>query len=356
MLTTGIDRRRLLLAGLSLALPTPVLAAKLPPILAYATRPEEGQPALVLARADGEVGRIPLPGRGHGFAWDPRSRLGLLFARRPGTWCLVFRPDQPAALSWLESPPGRHFYGHGCFSPDGTLLYTSENDYETAAGVIGIYDAQDDFRRLGELASGGVGPHDLCFLPEGKGLLIANGGIETHPDYGRAKLNLPEMRSSLTIIDPRSGEIRAKIATPDAWQRLSLRHLALDRKGRPWAAAQYEGQRFSPTPLVGCLDDSRGLVFAETVEPGWCDLEGYAASISAWGQLIAASFPRADRVLLWRAVDGKLLDSLRLSQVFALAADQDRLFAGGTAGGSLLSNPSALATVERIDNHACWLF
>ena len=42
--------------------------------------------------------------------------------------------------------------------------------------------------RIGELASFGVGPHEVVLMPDGATLVVANGGIRTHPDRDRAKL------------------------------------------------------------------------------------------------------------------------------------------------------------------------
>ena len=103
----------------------------------------------------------------------------------------------------IASVAGRHFFGHGVFSPDGALLYATENDFENAAGMIGIYDARANFERIGEFPTHGVGPHELLLLDDGRTIAIANGGIETHPDFGRAKLNIPTMKPSFVLRRPR---------------------------------------------------------------------------------------------------------------------------------------------------------
>ncbi len=351
---TVIDRRALLFGGLGAVLPAWAKAAphRLA-VLAYCTRPRDGAPALVVQRGGEESFRVALPGRGHGFAWDAPTRRAALFARRPGDWCLLFDPDRPNALRWLKARPGRHFYGHGCFSPSGDLLYASENDFEAARGCIGIYAAGADFERLGELDSGGVGPHDLCVLSH-ESLLVANGGIETHPDYGRAKLNLSEMRSCLTVLDPRSGRILRDLGTVDALQQLSLRHLTVDRRGRAWFAAQFEGQRYQAAPLVGWLDPDHGLVFADPPRSAWRDLEGYAASVACCGGRIAVSFPRADRLLFW-SENGAFIEAREAAQVSALAARDEALFLGGLQGSGMLDDDREAHSGEPIDNHACWL-
>ncbi len=147
------------------------------------------------------VHALDLPERGHDITFDPVSRRSVVFARQPGTFAVVFDHTGEAEPVTIATVEGRHFYGHGVFSPDGALLYATENDFDNAAGVIGVYDATDGFRRIGEFATHGVGPHELLLCPDGKTLAIANGGIETHPDFGRAKLNIATMQPSLVFVD-----------------------------------------------------------------------------------------------------------------------------------------------------------
>ena len=47
--------------------------------------------------------------------------------------------------------------------------------------MIGVRDAQDGYRQIGELPSDGIGPHEATLMPDGKTLVVANGGIRTHP-------------------------------------------------------------------------------------------------------------------------------------------------------------------------------
>src|SRR5207237_5891958 len=123
----------------------------------------------------------------------------VVVARRPGTFAVVCDPKGQTAPVTIASVEGRHFFGHGVFAPDGKLLYATENDFERGQGVIGIYDVAGGYERIGEFPTYGVGPHEMILLPDGKTFAIANGGIETHPDYGRAGLNIdrtdPTLRS-----------------------------------------------------------------------------------------------------------------------------------------------------------------
>ena len=107
----------------------------------------------------------------------------MAFARRPGRFADVIDCRSGAQLARLEPPEGHHFYGHGVFSPEGEVMYTTENAFESGEGMIGVWNARD-YRRIGQFPSGGIGPHEMLLRRDAPGLVVANGGIETHPDTG----------------------------------------------------------------------------------------------------------------------------------------------------------------------------
>ena len=157
---------------------------------------------------DGNVLReLPLEGRGHDIALDRASGQAVVFARRPGSFALAFDIQDRREPVLFTTPANRHFYGHGVFSRDGRLLYATEHDNETRAGLIGVYDASGGYRRVGEVPSYGIGPHEVILLADGKTLAVANGGIETHIETGREKLNLDSMQPSLAFVDAGTGRL-----------------------------------------------------------------------------------------------------------------------------------------------------
>ena len=45
-------------------------------------------------------------------------------------------------------------------------------------------------------------PHEILRFPGSDTLIVANGGIQTHPDTGRAKLNIERMLPNLSYLSP----------------------------------------------------------------------------------------------------------------------------------------------------------
>ncbi|MEJ8474873.1 DUF1513 domain-containing protein [Roseibium algae] len=317
------------------------------PLFASARREANGNYALaIIDDAGQDVARVPLPSRGHGMAVSPDKRRLMAFARRPGTFALLIDPFEQTKPKILTSIAGRHFYGHGCFSADGRLVYAVENDYEAVRGVIGVYDVSGrEIRRLGEFETGGIGPHDLLLTDHGRTLVVANGGIQTHPEKPRQKLNIDTMAPSVAFINIETGDILVRHALTKDLHQLSLRHMAKDGQGQVWIGGQYEGDDGRTPPLVArmTLDDAPRL----TEIPGTigADLDGYIGSVvaNASGDTIATSAPRGGKILFWSAATGDLIGTQDVIDGCGLAPIDDRAFliSDGTGGLSYLEDPTS---------------
>lgn len=200
------------------------------------------------------VSTVPLPARAHGAASHPASGHACIFARRPGLFMSTFTLQQSAIHRVINAVSGRHFYGHGAYSSSGRHLYATENDYIHGRGVVGVYDTQAGYTRVAEFDSGGIGPHEMLRAPGSDILLVANGGIQTHPDSGREKLNIDRMQPSICILDAGTGKILGKHRITDSLHQVSIRHMACADNGIAWFAGQYEGDADRPESIAGQLD------------------------------------------------------------------------------------------------------
>ena len=255
-----------------------------------------GYGAVLLGEAGELIASIDLPDRGHDVTFSRQAGRGVVFARQPGTFAVVFDPSGAVAPVTLTSVAGRHFFGHGVFSPDGQLLYATENDFEAAQGVVGVYDATDGYRRIGEFPTYGTGPHEMLLMPDGVTLVVANGGIETHPDYGRAELNIDTMDPSVVFIDRRDGRLVGQLRLAAGLHQLSIRHMAIDARGRAWFGCQYKGAPSASPQLVGYASLDGAIELIALPQDTLVDLRNYVGSVAAAadGQTIAVSSPEGD--------------------------------------------------------------
>jgi uncharacterized protein len=294
------------------------------------------------------IDRIALLGRGHDVTQCAKTGISVAFARRPGTFALVFDPKSGSVVTTITSIAGRHFFGHGCFSPDGRLLYATENDYDNFAGMIGVYDVGAGYRRIGEFPSFGIDPHDMALLENGRVMVVANGGIKTHPDHGRDKLNLDHMEPSMVFIDVAQGSLIEKHSLPDQWRQISTRHLDLANDGSVWFGCQFEGPRNASVPLVGRLRRGEDIDFLALAEPELQSLSQYVGSVAANSRAgtVAVSSPKGGVVLTFDTETKTLVKTDRLQGVCGLAP-QGASFVETTETGLFGSVQSDMAW----DNH-----
>lgn len=261
-----------------------------------------------------------VPSRAHGMWVEPGGSV-LFVARRPGDWLLRWHP-RTGASSWLWSDPHRCFTGHVIRLPAHPWLYTAETDLDTGAGLLAARDPRT-LAPQAEWPTGGIDPHQLLADADGT-LLLANGGIPTLPETGRARRDLDRMDPSLVRLDPRTGRCLGQWRLDDA--RLSIRHLARHAGGTLGIALQAEHDDAvakSQAPVLA-LFDGRSL---RTV-PAPMALAGYGGDIAATAAGFRVSVPRAGGVAHW-AVDGTWLGLHPLRGACALANGPGGLWAGG---------------------------
>ncbi|MEX0693131.1 MAG: DUF1513 domain-containing protein [Rhodospirillales bacterium] len=283
---------------------------------------------------------LPLPARGHATMIRPGGDEALVVARRPGSYAVVFDIADGLSRHTLTPQSGRHFYGHGVYSADGRTLWMTENSFESGDGVIGVYDAANGYAPTAAFPSGGIGPHQLALLEDGRTLVVANGGIRTHPDSGRTKLNLETMQPSLCYINTATGRMFEQVCFDDpARHMLSIRHLAVMADGTVAFACQDQADNGEQMPLVFTHRMGSGQPFQTLPMPGSVlgQMAGYCGSVTydPAGAVLAVSSPRGGQVAFWQMPEGRWLDSFAIPDGCGVAE-------AGDHPGFVLSNGEGL--------------
>ncbi len=349
--------RRRFLGGLFAAglMPLPTWADAGSPVLLSAAATPAGDYVLCGIGADmGVRFELPLPARGHAAAAHPTRPEAVAFARRPGTFAVVLDCVTGTERARLRAPAGRHFYGHGAFSADGGLLYTTENNYAAGHGVIGVWDRRAAYRRVAEWASHGFGPHDIKRLPNSETLVVANGGIDTHPDTGRTKLNIATMQPNLAYIE--NGVLRDRVTLAPELHKNSIRHLAISAQGHVAFGMQWQGADHSAASLVGLHRLGAGVRLMKASAKEQRLMQGYVGSVAMTpdGGTIAVTSPRGGMVQYFDTTQGQLTHTEALGDVcgitaidrrFVLSSGQGVLWSQGSRGGVVSNSDRAW------DNH-----
>lgn len=317
-----ISRRQLLtaaFAGLTIPFTTNSWATPSPTLLLSACDNQHGEHFACGINLDAEVQwQIPLPERAHALAAHPQQPWAVVFARRPGTFMYCIDYQRGVVLHEVESLATRHFYGHGCFSHDGSYLYCTENDFEAGQGVIGVY-ALPEFKKVGEFPSYGIGPHELRLHPQQAQLIVANGGIQTHPDMPRRQLNVETMSPSLVYIDAVTGALQQQLTLPEA--QSSIRHLAVSATGQVGLALQHQNQ--DHVPLVAFQHGKQVIQYVHAPEKVWAAMHHYTASITFASQhpIVAVTCPRGQTVSFWHTQTRDYLGQIELADAGGLVYD-----------------------------------
>jgi hypothetical protein len=357
-----LDRRSLLisLASSAAMLALPECAAALEPeCFAAARRDDRGNFSAALFTLKGDVRAVELPQRGHDITLKPDGSEWVAFARRPGRFGVAIPIDARAPV-WFASKPDRHFFGHGVFSADGRLLYTTENDYEHVAGVIGVRDATGCYKQIGELPAHGLEPHDIAPLADGRTMVIANGGIQTHPDCGDDELNLPDMQPSLVYVDLATGDLLEEQRLAPQLHQLSIRHLAIAAGDTVVFGCQYRGPEEDAPALIGFHRRGETPVIVEAPGETQMALRNYIGSVAAdsGGGIVAASAPKGGLVTYWDVAARRYLGVSGLNDGCGLAPTHRSARFLLTSGEGWLATADAAGPMLRQisdfqwDNHA----
>lgn len=343
--------RRRFLATLAAAGAVPRVgwgAAGHPDYLAAARLPDGSFALMGLDHGGAETFRVPLPARGHAGAGHPTRAEAVAFARRPGGFALVIDCASGQVLHRLTPPKGRQFNGHGVYARGGALLLTSEQAASDSAGVIGLWDVAAGYRRRGEMASQGTGPHDLRLMPGGEALVVANGGIATDPS-DRRKLNIPTMRPSLSYLSL-DGRLLEQVELAPALHRNSIRHLAVAPDGQVGFAMQWQGPKEDAQPLLGLHRRGAAPVLAQAPMAETLAMQGYAGSIAWSPEGFAITSPRGGRVQRFDS-QGKFLGALPRADVCGLAPRAGGYLASDGLGGLIAIDPGGRPTP--LSRHGC---
>ncbi len=270
---------------------------------------QEGEHFFSMIDSDGYLAlNILMPARGHDIALHPHEPMAAVFARRPGDFVWMIDLATKEVVSKVYAKSGRHYYGHGLFTRDGSKLLCSENDYETGEGVIGVYDVRSNFVRIGEFKSHGIGPHDFKLLNDDKTLVVANGGIRTHPDLPRVKSNLESMRPNLAYVSSETGLLLHKHEPETEWHQLSIRHIDVSANDQVAIAMQFQGKPFLQPPLIAIQKGEQPMQLLTAPEEIQSRLHNYCGSVafSADGAEFIVTSPRGGIVTYW-SVEGSYI-------------------------------------------------
>lgn len=266
--------------------------------------------------------------RGHGVSVHPcKKNTAVLFSRRPGTTGIEVDLASGSINKHFQCAKHFNLTGHGCFTHDGKYLITSENNHKTNQGHIVIRDS--DHYDIQEIyPSYGIGPHEIKLLHNQNTLVIANGGILTHPKSGRKRLNLHTMRPNLTYFDLENGALIQTLEYREP--KASIRHLDISQDNT--VAIGLQMQRFKgyhSKTIALCATHKLGedqIQPLNTNESIYQQLNDYVGSVCISPQHHIAGFtsPKGNLALFWNLSTKQLVNAFRFQDVCGIALSKDK--------------------------------
>lgn len=297
---------------------------------------------------------MALPDRAHAPVVHPTHSVVGAVARRPGFYMDFFNPLTGEAITRIKPQAEHHFYGHALFTSDGTRLIAQENHYPTGQGKITIREWPSG-KLLAQYSSGGIGPHESVLAPNGT-LVIANGGLKTHPDNDREILNLETMAPNVSYLSLETGELLNQAAHEQALHKLSIRHLDVNQDGVVALGFQYQGEMWDQVPLVALsTQDSNQLEYLAMPEQIRYRFKQYCGSVcfDASGKTLAISTPRGGFVAYWDVVSRAFLGVDNCRDVCGLVAtnNEGEFVMTSGSGKQLISTPrsGSISQINQID-------
>lgn len=303
---------------------------------------------------DGELlWQSPVDTRCHSGCNRPESAEVLFFERRPGWSFYVLNSETGKRLHRIEAADGEHFVGHGVFSPDGRLLYAPASRYEPGEGIVAVYDSQRSYQRVNTFELNGIGPHQLTLHPDGQTLIIGLGGILTHPDYDRMKLNIDTMEPALVLMDRRSGDVLTRFEP--SHHQLSTRHVDVSPDGAIYAAYQYQGPAHHLRPLIARYRNGRytEIDLGESVHR---ELGNYIASIVVHPEndLVAVASPIGGTALVFNSHSEEVVEKASIADCAGVEALAGGDFLVSSGRGKLMRIGRGQPATEIADMPVQW--
>ncbi|MFN8753590.1 MAG: DUF1513 domain-containing protein [Betaproteobacteria bacterium] len=254
----------------------------------------------------------------HAIAIRPDNPQQVVAFEKIGPGCAEFHLPSGELRRFIAPVPGRWFYGHGVFSADGALLFSTETVIQTGEGRIGVRDAHS-LRPLDDFPTFGHNPHDCHLVEEGRVLVITNGG-------GKAGADQP----CVTWVDTGTRKLLHRLEIQG--ERHNAGHLAITPGGTlAVVSAPRAGlgeQALGGLSLRPGEGDALQLITGPAEVTGRMSGEALSVEIHEASGTVAVTHPVGGMVTFWRAADRGLEGVLNMERPrgVTLSREGDRLF------------------------------
>lgn len=163
-------------------------------------------------------------------------------------------------------------------------------------------------------------------------LVVANGGIYTHPDSGRTKLNIATMKPNLSYVQ--NGTVTESVELPPEMHKNSIRHLAVSQDGQVAFGMQWQGESV-PLSLVGHHSLGGVVTLSQASPDQMRDMQGYVGSVAyvSKSNEIVVTSPIGGRVQFYDVASNQIKSGRCIDDVCGIAATREGFVLTSGTGG-----------------------
>ena len=251
----------------------------------------------------------------HGIHRKPTDKQCLAVFEKIGPGACEYDLAAREVTRYIPVTEGRYFYGHGAYSIDGQLLYSTETILDSGDGVIAVRDSQSH-ALLGEFPTFGKKPHECKLIDAGKTMVVTNGGGDLQGDA-----------PCVTYIDIASERLLDKVELTNA--RLNTGHFAVSDDGS-LVVVSAPRAGLGKQHLGGVSIRPRGDAMQSIANPESVTqrMQGEALSVVIHPDagLVAVTHPDGNMVTFWTLQDRRLLKVIDLPKARGVELTLDKKF------------------------------
>jgi hypothetical protein len=284
---------------------------------------------------------LPLPFFGHGLAIDPLNHNRMCLFEKKGPGACEIDLSVGKMTRTISTLPTRHFYGHGSYSSDGSVVYCTETDLESSQGYVVVRNSKT-LQVEGEFPSYGANPHDCQLIEGGKVIAITNGGAA----IGH------EPAPNVAYVDIVTQKLLQKFELDNS--HFNTGHLAISKSGD--LAVTSAPRLGLPESDLGALSFLR-LGRLETMKAPAEVVAGLRAEtlslcINEATGIVAATSPAGNLLTFWELKSGRLAKSVEINNPRGIAMTLDKtqfILSHGQEGVVSLFNAATLDVSNKLE-------
>lgn len=239
----------------------------------------------------------------HGIHRNPADTSRLVIFEKRGPGACEYDLNARKVVRYIPVTKGRYFYGHGAYSLDGSLIYSTETILKTGDGVIAIRDAKT-LDIIGEFPSFGKEPHECKLIDGGQTMVVTNGG-------GNIQGDAP----CVTYIDVASQKLIEKVELNNA--RLNTGHASVSNTGS-LVVVSAPRSGLGKQNLGGVSIRPHGETMKTATSPVMIAnrMQGEALSVAIHSEanIAAVTHPDGNMVTIWSLQNRQLIKVIELEK------------------------------------------